>query len=186
MAKTYNTFTDVATGEVLTATNFNNVLENVGNYRVPPACIARRTSNITSYSSGTAIAWESVLVDTESPSDPMWASGANASRITIRTAGLYQVSFIGYLSCTATASVAQARVLLNGAASPILDAGLLAFNGGQAATWYLSGMVSLAATDYLEAAVAISGGSAYIINGSATSQNFAQTRLCVAWLGQAS
>jgi hypothetical protein len=51
MAKTYNTFTDVATGEVLTATNFNNVLENVGNYRVPPMCRAVRSTN-QSFASG--------------------------------------------------------------------------------------------------------------------------------------
>ena len=186
MPKTYNSIPSVSTGDVYTATAHNNIVTNVNNYRVPPACIARRTTNVTSYTAGNAIAWESVLLDTESPSDPMWASGANASRITIRTAGIYQVSFIGYMTCTATATAVQPRVLLNGAVSPSLDAAFTAVNGGTAATWFVSGLMSLAATDYLEAAVGMTGGSAYVIYGSATSQNFAQTRLCVAWLGQVS
>ena len=184
MAKTYPAIGPFAPGDILTAATMTDIDTNLENQRVPPACIARRTTDLTSYTTTTNIAWESVLLDTEAPSDPMWASGANASRITIKTAGIYQVSFVGWLSATATMTSAQPGILLNG--TRVADATPAVINGGTAVTWYFSTLLVCAASNYLEANVTLSGGSAYIINGSTTSQLWEQTRLCAAWLGQVS
>ena len=43
MAKDYNTFSDVSTGDVYTAAAHNLLLENVENYRVPPSCLLTRS-----------------------------------------------------------------------------------------------------------------------------------------------
>jgi hypothetical protein len=44
VAKTYNSIPSVATGDVYTAAAHNNIVTNVNNYRVPPACIVQRAS----------------------------------------------------------------------------------------------------------------------------------------------
>lgn len=182
MAKTYNTFTDVATGDVLTATNFNNVLENVNNYRVPPMVQVRRTSNLTSYAADAAITWQSALYDTESPSDPMWAASPNATRVTVKTAGIYAVTFTGRATGSATITLGNARIKLNG--SFVSDHFIPPF-GGTAIQFSVTDVLNLAATDFIEAAVGLVGGSAYVVEGNA-SYSAAQTRLSLSWLGQAS
>jgi hypothetical protein len=91
MAKTYNTLSNVTVGSVLTASDYNEVVENSNNYRVPPNTKAGLTANISSYTSNTAIAWTTANYDTESPSDPAWAAGS-PTLITIRTAGIYVVT----------------------------------------------------------------------------------------------
>ena len=184
MPKTYTAVPSVSTGDVYTAATYNTyTAQNVNNLIVPPSCIVRRTTNQTSYTSNTAITWESTLYDTDSP---MWASSPNATRVTIQTAGIYLVSFIGYVTASATMTAIQPRVYLNGVANIAMDATLNAVNSGTGGTWMLSGTMSLSASDYLEAGVGFTGGSAYVINGSATSQAFSQTRLAVTWIGRTS
>jgi hypothetical protein len=179
--KTYNTFTNVSTGDVLTATNFNNVLTNIGNYRVPPACTVRRTSNLTSYTSGAAITWNEAAWDTESPSDPMWAAGS-PTVITIRTAGIYVVTFAGYCGGSATITLAYPAISVNGT---VIQTQYSVINGGAASMFSMSTTLSLAATNTVSANVSFVGGSAYLIYGNSTLAD-TQTRLCVTWLGQAS
>lgn len=186
MAKTYTTLTSVSTGDVLTATNYNNLQTNSNNYRVPPAIQVRRTSNLTSYVSDATITWQSTGYDTEStgssPSDPMWSSGTNPDRVTIKTAGLYLVVFKGYLTATATLSLVQPSIRKNGTSVCDTYATIYASANG---LWSQSVVLSLAATDYLTASVFISGGSAYIIGGTASEGN-TQTTLTATWVGQAS
>ena len=102
MPKTYNTFTNVSTGDVLTATNFNNVLENVGNYRVPPLLRLKKTAS-QSISGNTNISWDAEDYDT----DAMWTSGAT---ITAKTAGVY----LWHLSARVTAAAAPTVMYVNG------------------------------------------------------------------------
>lgn len=181
MAKTYNTFTNVSTGDVLTATNFNNVLTNIAGYRVPPACTVRRTSNLTSYTNGAAITWNEAAWDTESPSDPMWAAGS-PTVITIRTAGIYLVTFAGYCGGSATITLTYPAISVN---STVVQTQYSVTNGGAASMFSMSTTLSLAATNTVSANVSFIGGSGYLIYGNSTLAD-TQTRLSVTWLGQVS
>jgi hypothetical protein len=148
MAKTYNTIGTFTAGQVLTAAEMNELGENSNNYRVPPMVIARRTTNLTGYTNSAVIPWESVLYDTEAPSDPMWLTGANASRITIQTPGTYAVSFLGYLTASATLSGVQTRFTLNGVANIVMASdGNVA--SSTAATFSASTQLQLAENDYV-------------------------------------
>lgn len=110
MAKTYNTFTNVATGDVLTATNFNNVLTNIGNYRVPPMVKCTRSGNL-SYTTNTDIAWNAEDYD----SDGMHDNSTNNTRITPTTAGIYLVTFSVAFTFSGTSSTFSMFILKNGA-----------------------------------------------------------------------
>jgi len=182
MPKTYNTIPTTTTGSVYTAAAHNNIVTNVNNYRVPPACQVRRTANLTGYTSTADIAWNSAAYDTESPSDPMWAASPNAERVTIRTAGVYLVVFKGYLTASATLTIVQPSIEKNG--TSVCDI-YGTITGGAASLWSSAVVLSLAASDYIGASVFISGGSGYVINGNATEANI-QTTLTATWLGQAS
>ena len=179
MAKTYNTFTNVATGDVYTAASHNAILTNVNNYRVPPSCQVRRTTNLTGYTSDAAITWESEAFDT----DDMWASSPNPTRITIATAGLYLVTFSGKVDATATLTLAHANMSVNG---NLVTGQFGSVLSNVTSRFTLSTLLNLAANDYITCAVGLVGGSAYIINGSATAQDSTQTRCTVTWLGQVS
>lgn len=175
MAKTYNTFTNVSTGDVLTATNFNNLLTNTANYRVPPAIQLVRTTAINPYTGGTAITWSSATYDTESPSDPMWSSGGT---VTIRTAGIYLV----------TAS-------LDIRTSSAMTGNTYVYTGGTLASYFLfpatsnprvvaTFLMSLAVGNTLDIRVEFAGGGTVQINGAASGAD--QSRLNIQWLGQTS
>jgi hypothetical protein len=181
MPKTYNTFTNVSTGDVLTATNFNNVLTNVGNYRVPPACRVFRAAAGTHTSTGNfqAITFDTQSLDTEEPSDNMWVVGS-ATRITFKTAGVYQVGGIATFAFN-TSGFRAAVIRLNGttdiarhdqgsAPAAAINVGLLPHT-----------LYSFAVNDYIELlAFQSSGGNlAYSVGTD-------QLNLYAAWAGQAS
>jgi hypothetical protein len=102
MPKTYNTFTNVSTGDVLTATNFNNVLTNVNNYRVPPSVKVTKNAN-QNVSGVTTVTWNTQDHDT----DDMWTSGGT---LTAQTAGMYLWS--AYVRVTA--ATAPTSLFVNG------------------------------------------------------------------------
>ena len=180
MAKTYNTISTFTSGQILTATQMNSIGTNVNNYRVPPMCMAVRTSDQTSYASDAAITWQSATYDTESPSDPMWASGS-ATRITAQTPGIYVITFTGAVTVTGTPTLVSPSIMINGNFSASFTAGI----SGSTNRWSISTIQVLADNDYVQASVGVSGGSAYIIEGNASQFNNDQTRLSVAWIGQA-
>lgn len=105
MAKTYNTFTNVATGDVYTAAAHNNILTNLGNYRVPPAVRVKITANKT-LTSDAAISWDAEDYDT----DDMWTSGGT---ITINTAGIYLFTFKGRVTLSSAQSAVDCRIIKN-------------------------------------------------------------------------
>lgn len=183
MPKTYNTIPTVSTGDVYTATAHNNIVTNVNNYRVPPACQVRRTTNLTGYSSDTAITWESAAFDTEDPNNPMWAASPNPTRITIKTPGLYMVTFTGKVDATTTLTLANANISLNGNLTAAQFCSVLS---GVTSRFAMGHILNLAANDYITCAVGFVGGSSYLITGSATAQDSGQTRCTVTWLGQVS
>jgi hypothetical protein len=176
MPKTYNTFTNVSTGDVLTATNFNNVLTNVNNYRVAPACaayhsVAQSIPNATA----TAVLLNSEYYDT----DDMHSTSTATSRITIATAGIYQLT-ANILFSNAGTGMRDLVFYKNGATtnrgSSTLNITASFFTNVNATT-----TMSLAASDYIEAYVYHTQGTALDIRGDINGVHVTAT-----WLGQVS
>lgn len=176
MPKTYNTFTNVSTGDVLTATNFNNVLTNVGNYRVPPACAAyHNVAQSIPNATATAVLLNSEYYDT----DDMHSTSTATSRITIATAGIYQLT-ANILFSNAGTGMRDLVFWKNGATtyrgSSTLNITASFFTSLNATT-----TMSLAASDYIEAYVYHTQGTALDIRGDINGVHVTAT-----WLGQVS
>lgn len=177
MAKTYNTFTNVSTGDVLTATNFNNVLTNVGNYRVPPMARIHRAAALSHTSTGN---FQTISFDTETftNTDGMWAAGT-PTRLTFTTAGVYLITCNVNFATNATGTRAL-ELRVNAAATQIayVDATASAnlTNGLTATTLY-----SAAVNDYVypQAFQNSTANLAYSVGQG-------QLSLSVVWVGQAS
>jgi len=92
MAYTYNTFTNVTVGSVLQASDYNRVLENVNNYRVPPMVSAKITGTVNiANATPTAIAWGGADdYDTDGFHDP----ASNNTRLTLSVAGVWMVTAV--------------------------------------------------------------------------------------------
>lgn len=170
MPKTYPTLTDVATGDVLTASAYNNLLANARNMRVPPACSVY-FGTATTYTQDTDIPW---TAEDFANTDGMWTSGAT---VTIQTAGLYLVTFSGRLTSTSSSS-ARALVLFSGATTDLQ---------GQAETtsdfrWAISCVRSLAALSTLTARVQGGGLGTITLQGNTD----LRPTLTATWLGQVS
>ncbi len=177
MAKTYNSIPSVATGDVYTATAHNNIVTNVNNYRVPPSCHVYRTSDLTSYTDGTAITWQAEAHDT----DDMWTSGTN---ITIQTAGIYLCVFKVQTAASGTAmTYAAPQLLVNGtAALQLYNASVFSGIVSQGLVTYVA---SFAAATTIAANVLVSGATSYTIKGGTLHTTNASS-LSVTWLGQVS
>lgn len=180
MAKTYNTIPTVSTGDVYTAAAHNNIVQNVNGYRAPPMCEVYRTSNLTGYTSNTLVTWQAARYDTESPSDPMWSSGAN---VTIKTAGIYAVTFNVGITATATVTTMTAGIYIGAQLSAQNYANVANGNDSYAS---VTAIYSLTVGQTVAGACAFVGGSNYAIVGSSSAYAREQTRLSVTWLGQVS
>jgi hypothetical protein len=176
MAKTYNTFTNVATGDVLTATNFNNLLTNTANYRVPPMCRVYNTGNISPYSSLSAITWDNENFDT----DGMHSTSTNTNRITVTTAGIYL--FVLRVNVTATTFSGWPNLRKNGT-SVMIGPQTDASDGGNF-HMQASLVIEMAVNDYIDAAVGIGGSTGTVAINGGTSNN--GSWLAATWLGQVS
>ena len=173
MAKDYNTFTDVSTGDVYTAAAHNLILENVENYRVPPMCRVKQTSGASiGDASNTILAFNAEDFDT----DGMHDNATNNSRITINTAGVYLV----IASVRYTAGVSddtRISILKNGGNVGIDERGPNNTRSGQ----QVMGYYDLAAADYLEAQVYQNNSA-----NTARTTDTPYTFLSAAWIGQVS
>jgi len=178
VAKTYNSIPSVATGDVYTAAAHNAIATNVNNYRVPPHCHVYRSSNLTSYSSGTDISWNAEHEDT----DGMFS--ATSTNITIQTEGVYLIILKGRLSGSATISATEWLIRIGGtvAANNYTTSIASAITSWGSASY----VTTLAASSVVTGAVVISGGSAYEVRGGASPNSKDVTSLSVTWLGQAS
>jgi hypothetical protein len=133
---------DTDTFRTVGATGYSNT-------NVPPACRLINTANVSPYTAGNAITWNSESFDT----DDMHSTTTNTDRITISTAGIYYV--YGVVNATLASSAGSTMSIecrVNGSSSNIVfteaqvdgmgfSAGTYAFSG--------SGLWNLAATDYL-------------------------------------
>lgn len=179
MAKTYTALGTVAAGDVYTASAYNTMATDVNNFIVPPAAQVIRSTNLTSYTSGTAITWSSAAYDTDS----IFSAGS-PNILTIQTTGLYLIEAVVLLTATATLTSVQGDILLNGtSASSNSIVRMLANNTTTSGYLNLSTVSSLSATNTIGFAVSVSGGSAYIISGNSSESNL-QSRLSVTWIGK--
>jgi hypothetical protein len=176
MAKTYNSLSTVTVGSVLTASDYNDALENLNNHRVPPSVRVFRSSDASSYTSAAAISWNAEAWDT----DDMFT--ATSTNITVQTSGLYACTFYAYAVGSATITLVTPTVLVGGSSrlTTTLNTGT---TGGR---FVLSGVLDLAATNVVTASVTFSGGSAYTIGGNASSNDINASHLTLQWLGQKS
>lgn len=176
MAKDYNTFSDVSTGDVYTAAAHNLILENVENYRVPPMCIVYRTTASASYSSNSNISWQAADVDTDS----MWTSGTD---ITVNTDGLYLILFKGAITCSATLTALNSRVIgsASGGTHRNYAPAATSTSGFVTSSW----VASLSAGEVVVGRMQTTGGSSHNILGGAISSE-TTTSMSLIWLGQAS
>ena len=155
MAKTYTNLTAVATGDVLTATNFNNAQTTINNHTVPPACKATRSSDL-SFTTATTIAWNSEDFDT----DAMHDTATNNTRITANTDGIYIVTLALSMTYTGTLTGANVELMKNGATFSYTS--LQSSRTSDFVSAY-TGITTAVATDYFEAKVTISGATALIV-----------------------
>jgi hypothetical protein len=130
----------------------NDVIDHearINNLTLRPACRLVNTTNISPFTSGNTITWNSESFDT----DGMHSTTTNTDRITIATAGIYYVyGVVNSTLASAGGSTMSIECRVNGSASNIvfteaqvdgmgLSGGTFAFSG--------SGLWNLVATDYL-------------------------------------
>lgn len=176
MAKTYGTVTTFTAGSVLTAAQLNVASTAVNNLVVPSMVLVRRTADATSYSSSAAVSWSSSSFDTDS----MFAVGT-PTYVTINTAGLYLVSAFLWGQAAATLTRVTGNILKNGSVYAQQESQGSTTN----ALSTVSALMNLVVGDQIGASMSFTGGSAYIIKGSATEDN-TQSRLTLTWLGRTS
>ena len=140
-------------------------------------CRVYRSSDLTSYSSGTAITWNAEDYDT----DGMFT--ASSTDITIGTTGIYLV--VLNIFFTATATVANANAIIYAGASPIQSRQSIDL-GSTSGVMQQHGVFQLTASTVLTAQLVIGGGSAYIVKGDAAANSNGNSYMAVTWLGQAS
>lgn len=146
----------VVAGQTYSAASHNVIVNDVidlntrvNTLTVPPACRLINTANVSPYTSGSAITWNSESFDT----DNMHSTTTNTDRITIATAGIYYV--YGVVSATLASAggfTMGIECRVNGSASNIVfveaEQDGMGFNGG-AYAYSGSGLWNLSATDYL-------------------------------------
>ena len=114
--------TSRATGYLVTAANWNqDVVANVSFLANPPACRVYNSANlaVVNAGSGSVLTFNSERFDTNT----MHSTSSNTDRITVNTAGLYQVTFSG--TWATAASSTRVFELWNSSAGRIGSAALV-------------------------------------------------------------
>ncbi len=177
MAKTYNTISTFTSGQILTATQMNGIGTNVNNYRVPPMVRLTGSANLTSYTSGNVITYNTETYDT----DDMHSNVTNTSRITFQTAGVYLVSFSVRATWSGTLTNQSAEIFLNGAVAAANEVyGISTGIGGS----YLNVSTIINATnagsDYCDSLYRFGGAT----NVTIVMPTTGATHFSAVWLGQ--
>jgi hypothetical protein len=169
----YTTPTAGTAGQVLTATNYNVLVNDVIGFRdqtgvVPPMCrLVCAASQSINNNTDTLVTLGTSDFDTNS----MGTTGA-AAKITINTAGVYQVSYSITLTNGAGGTYRAATIVKNGTGSASSGTGLFwgttFFSAGSSPTFKASGLLSLAATDYLQLQVYQDSGGVLAVGHTAS------------------
>lgn len=196
MAKTYNTIPSVATGDVLTATGWNNQATNVNNYRVPPMCMVYRTAvQAVANTTWVVPTFDGEVYDT----DDMHSLSVNTNRITINTAGLYLVTVTGYWNSSSTTGSRYATVTRNATTDdsngPHIGS---TYNEGAGSAYQrinMSNVSTFAVGDWITLHLYQSSGGSINLSGAATASGGFLTgplgylpgiTMSATWLGQVS
>lgn len=176
MPKTYNTIPTTTTGSVYTAAAHNNIVTNVNNYRVPPACAAyHNVAQSIPNATATAVLLNSEYYDT----DDMHSTSTATSRITIATAGIYQLT--ANILFTNAGTGMRDLVFYKNGATTYRGSSTLNITGSFFTNLNATTTMSLAASDYIEAYVYHTQGTALDIRGDINGVHVTAT-----WLGQVS
>jgi hypothetical protein len=176
MPKTYNTIPTTTTGSVYTAAAHNNIVTNVNNYRVPPACAAynNATQSIAN-ATAVAVALNAEYYDTDGMHDTV----TNNSRITIATDGIYVVTGNVLFDIGGT-GIRDIAIYKNGTTT-YRGAGTNNMSASFFTDLSVASTMSLVAGDYIQLYVYHTQGTAINVRGDANGVHFAAT-----WLGQVS
>lgn len=135
-------------GQTLTAASMNLISGNLTELQagrpsaVTPTCVLRKSSNQTGISSEAVITWQTEDSDT----DAMHNGSTNTERITIKTAGVYQLSAVIGLNNVAAGQLVYLRLRKNGSVFLYVTA----HDIGAASGWPLSIAVKAAVNDYYD------------------------------------
>lgn len=162
--------------------NPGGVADVVKSYvRVTPSAQIYVPTTLTSYTSNTVVTFQS------SGSSPYYwdTDGMTtvANTITIKTAGLYNVSFNGGAGGLATMTQIEPYIYIDGTPTYTLTTGIVPANNG--GYFSLSKIVPLTVGQTITARVGITGGSAYTIYGTSGS-TYGTTSLNATWIGATS
>lgn len=171
----WTTPTTAVAGNAILASLWNSdVKGNTEFLYTPPMCKVRRKTNLTGYTTATAVTWDQEDIDT----DGMYTSGTN---VTINTAGVYLIHQKMYLTCTATLTGLGAAIGRNG---NLIE--YVRYPPQDTTSGYgeCTKIISLSVGDTITARPEIFGGSNYVLNGVATDTHVS-TSLSVMWMGKA-
>ena len=178
MAKTYNTLSSVTVGSVLTASDYNEAVENSNNFRNPPMVKCTRSGNL-SYTTNTPIVWNNEEYDTDGMHDSVTSTGTPPinSRITPTTAGIYLVVFSLAFTFSGTSSAFQLSIMKNASTDQANN-----FSNTARTTLHrdsLSAIVTFnGTTDFVWSKFQMDGGTSLSVTEDA------QSYLAATWLGQ--
>jgi hypothetical protein len=166
--------TNVATGDVLTASNWNqSVVENTEFLFTPPMCRVYRATTSGSMSTNAAVSWTAQIVDT----DDMWEGVTNPSRITINTAGVYAIN--GSVRMDTTGAYAQYNWFVRKNGTAQLWQAVASFTGAFLGVG-ISAVIDLSAGDYIELITGHSGTGTFTVYGDSTNR---LSNLSAVWVG---
>lgn len=178
MPKTYADLTvaNATAGNAILASDFATLFENSNGYRKPPACAAyHSTTQSIPNATATAVLLNSEYYDT----DGMHSTASLTSRITIATAGIYQLTANVLFDIGGT-GMRDVSFYKNGATT-YRGSSTLNITASFFTTLNATTTMSLAASDYIEVYVYHTQGTALNIRGDANGVHFTAT-----WLGQVS
>jgi len=134
-------------GQVYTAAAHNIIVNDVLVFAVPPMVFATQSSGqVVPRGTWTALQWGGAdSYDTDSMHDP----ATNNTRITINTAGVYLINFQLATTIVTNNGALGLAIRLNGGTTPIFARSLL--DAAEDISNSLTGVYSLAATNYIEA-----------------------------------
>jgi hypothetical protein len=175
MPYTYNTLSNVTVGSVLTASDYNDALENIGNYRVPPLCVTTgiNTSQTLTHASSTNLQFTGAdSHDTDDIHNP----SSNSDQFIAKTAGIYAVSGSLIINSTGVTQMGlsitrnDSNVVQTGSASPVWQS---------AARLGVSALVVCAANDVVTLSV-------YQESSGSANRNPFGGNMSMVWVGQVS
>lgn len=171
----FTTVIDKAAGDVFTEVMWDTYIkDNINFLAVPPMVRAVRTTD-AAYTSNTAFTFQSVASgDKGFDTDVMFAAGS-PTRITIKTAGIYSVTFGFYVTGTSV-TYSQAYLRMNGGTN------LAELDGSAPTGIQVLGTIAItypfAVNDYIEALSVVTGTS-HIQKGTGVPMFFSAV-----WIGK--